>query len=114
MVAPLLRELSQLDDANFREIFRRSPIKRIGRDRFLRNVLIAIGNSGDATLASAAEARLSDASPLVRGMAVWALSKLLPAAEFAGLAARYAGAETDPAVAEEWRSPTPALIGSFG
>jgi epoxyqueuosine reductase len=105
LVAPLLRELSQLDDANFREIFRRSPIKRIGRDRFLRNVLIAIGNSGDATLASSAEARLSDASPLVRGMAVWALSKLLPVAEFARLATRYAGAESDPTVAEEWSSP---------
>jgi epoxyqueuosine reductase len=102
LVAPLLRELSQLDDANFREIFRGSPVRRIGRDRFLRNVLIAIGNSGDATLASTAEARLSDASHLVRGMAVWARSKLLPRAEFAGLAARYAGAETDPTVAEEW------------
>jgi epoxyqueuosine reductase len=105
LVAPLLRELAQLDDANFREIFRGSPIKRIGRDRFLRNVLIAIGNSGDATLASAAEPHLSDASPLVRGMAVWALSKLLSAAEFASLAARHAGAETDPAVVEEWSFP---------
>ncbi|MEY2394309.1 MAG: epoxyqueuosine reductase, partial [Acidobacteriaceae bacterium] len=76
-----------------------------GRDRFLRNVLIAIGNSGDATLASAAEPHLSDASPLVRGMAVWALSKLLSAAEFASLAARHAGAETDPAVVEEWSFP---------
>ncbi len=109
LVAPLLRELSQLDDANFREIFRGSPIRRIGRDRFLRNVLIAIGNSGDATLASVAEARLSDASPLVRGMAVWALSKLLSAAEFERLAARYAGAESDPAVAEEWSFSTKAV-----
>jgi epoxyqueuosine reductase len=102
LAAPLLGELSQLDDASFREIFRGSPIKRIGRNRFLRNVLIAIGNSGDATLASTAEARLADASPLVRGMAVWALSKLLSATKFASLAARYAEAETDPAVAEEW------------
>ncbi len=106
LVAPLLRELVELDDANFREIFRGSPIRRIGRDRFLRNVLIAIGNSSDATLVSAAEARLSDASPLVRGMAVWALSKLLPRAEFARLAARYAGAETDDEVAEEWSFST--------
>jgi epoxyqueuosine reductase len=105
LVAPLLRELSQLDDANFREIFCGSPIKRIGRDRFLRNVLIAIGNSGDATLASAAEARLSDASPLVRGMAVWALSKLLPREEFVGLSKIYADAETDPTVGEEWSFP---------
>ena len=104
MVAPLLRELSQLDDANFREIFRGSPIRRIGRDRFLRNVLIAIANSGDAALASAAELRLSDASPLVRGMAVWALSKLLPREKFESLASLHAGTETDPTVAEEWRS----------
>ena len=105
LVAPLLRELSQLDDANFREIFRGSPIKRIGRDRFLRNVLIAIGNSGDATLAAAAEARLSDASALVRGMAAWALSKLLPTGQFVSLAARYGNAESDPIVAEEWSAP---------
>src|SRR5258705_1414839 len=97
LVAPLLRELAQLDDANFREVFRGSPIKRIGRDRFLRNVLIAIGNSGDASLASAAEARLADASPLVRGMAGGALSKLLPAAEFERRAARHGGGGTAPA-----------------
>jgi len=102
LVAPLLRELSQLDDAGFREIFRGSPVRRIGRNRFLRNVLIAIGNSGDAALAPAAELRLCDSSPLVRGMAVWALSKLLSAEEFERLAARYAGAETDPAVIAEW------------
>ncbi len=54
----------------------RSPVKRTGRDRFVRNVLIAIGNSGDPALAAEAEARLDDASPLVRGAAVWALSRL--------------------------------------
>src|SRR4029079_12974906 len=88
LTAPLLRELSLLDDAAFREVFRGSPVKRIGRDRFLRNVLIAIGNSGDAELAPAAEARLADASPLVRAMAVWALSRLLSAEAFAALTGR--------------------------
>src|SRR5258706_14005207 len=92
LVAPLLRELSQLDDANFREIFRGSPIRRIGRDRFLRNVLIAIGNSDDATLASVTEARLSDASPLVRGMAALAMSKPLCPDEISSLTARYSEA----------------------
>jgi epoxyqueuosine reductase len=103
LTAPLLRELALLDDAAFRDIFRGSPIKRIGRDRFIRNVLIAVGNSGHLPLAAVAEARLSDESPLVRAMAVWALSKLLPREEFAGLSARHAPLETDPDVAVEWR-----------
>jgi epoxyqueuosine reductase len=102
LTAPLLRELSLLDDAAFREVFRGSPVKRIGRNRFLRNVLIAIGNSGDAVLASAAEARLADASPLVRAMAVWALSRLLSAQAFAALAGRHGPCETDADVAREW------------
>ena len=105
LTAPLLRELVFLDGAGFREIFRGSPVKRIGRDRFLRNVLIAIGNSSEPTLAASAEARLHDESPLVRAMAVWALSKLLPRAEFLALAAMYDSAETDPDVREEWTSP---------
>ena len=104
LAAPLLRELSMLDDAAFREVFRRSPVRRIGRDRFVRNVLIAIGNSGDLTLAPAAEARLADASPLVRAMAVWALSKLLPRDDFARLAASRTDSESDAAVAAEWRT----------
>ena len=62
--------------AGFRALFRDSPIKRIGRDRFVRNVLIAIGNSGDKTLAAEAERLLADPSPLVRAMAVWALGRL--------------------------------------
>ena len=84
--APRLAELAALDDAAFRALFRKSPVKRIGRDRFLRNVMIAIGNSGDAALVQPARAALDDASPLVRGAAVWALSRLLPAADFAELA----------------------------
>jgi epoxyqueuosine reductase len=102
LTAPLLRELVLLDDAAFREIFRGSPIKRIGRDRFIRNVLIAIGNSGEPSLAAVAEARLHDESPLVRAMAVWALSKLLPQGEFTAHAATYAPTERDPDVRKEW------------
>ena len=101
---PALAELARLDDAAFRALFRASPIKRIGRDRFVRNVLIAIGNSGDRALAGEAERLIDDASALVRAAAVWALSKLIEDAQFAVLAARYAAAETDADVREEWRT----------
>jgi epoxyqueuosine reductase len=74
--APPLGELARLDDAAFRALFAKSPVKRVGRARFLRNVLIAIGNSGAAALAEAAERLLGDSSPLVRGAAVWALGQL--------------------------------------
>jgi epoxyqueuosine reductase len=77
--APSLAELATLDEAQFRALFSGSPIKRIGHARFLRNVLIAIGNSGDAALAPLAEARLSDPDPLIRGAAVWAVRRLVPA-----------------------------------
>ena len=76
--SPPLAELLVLDDAAFRARFRGTPIKRTGRDHFLRNVLIAAGNSGDVTLAPLVEALLGDASPLVRAMAVWALARLAP------------------------------------
>ena len=100
--APALAELAALDDAGFRALFRKSPVKRIGRDRFLRNVLIAIGNSGDAGLAKTALALLRDESSLVRGAAAWALSRLLPAAEFATLARSHGANEPDPDVRMEW------------
>ncbi len=74
--APPLARLARLDDASFRALFAGGPIKRIGRARFVRNVMIAIGNSKDRTLAEVAEERLDDASPLVRGAAVWALARL--------------------------------------
>ena len=74
--APLLSELAQLDDAGFRQFFSKSPIKRIGRDRFIRNVMVAIGNSGDAGLIPVAESRRHDVSPLVAEMAAWALEEL--------------------------------------
>jgi epoxyqueuosine reductase len=99
--APALAELAQLDDAKFRTLFTKSPVKRTGRDRFIRNVLIAIGNSGDAALAREAERLLFDASPLVRGAAVWALSRLEPA-RLASLEPERRAAETDAGVIEEW------------
>jgi epoxyqueuosine reductase len=102
--APMLAELSRLDDAAFRARFSKSPIKRTGRERFLRNVLIAIGNSDDLALAIEAERLLGDPSPLVRGAAVWALSQLLPREKFALLAGAALGAENDASVIEEWRA----------
>jgi epoxyqueuosine reductase len=102
LVEPRLDELADLEDATFRALFAKSPIKRTGRDRFVRNVLIAIGNSGDPSLAAAAEARLDDASPLVRGAAVWALERLVSKERLAETGARRRSAETDAAVIEEW------------
>ena len=99
--SPALGDLVELDDAAFRELFSGSPIKRIKRDRFVRNVLIAIGNSGDASLVSKVEARLDDDAPVVRGAAIWALSRLDPA-RFAALKARREMAETDGEVRAEW------------
>jgi len=101
--APGLADLADLDDAAFRALFAKSPVKRIGRDRFIRNVLIAIGNSNDGALAALAERRLDDASPLVRGAAVWALSQLTGREEFSALAARAIGMESDETVRAEWR-----------
>ncbi len=103
LARPRLAAFAALDDAAFRRAFSGSAVKRLGRDRFVRNVLIAIGNSDDAALAACAEALLTDPSPLVRAMAVWALAQLLPAAGFARLRTRHAKAETDTAVREEWQ-----------
>ena len=100
--APELATLAALDDAGFRRLFAGSAIKRTGRDRFVRNVLIAIGNSGEQALAAPAKSRLDDPSPLVRAMAVWALARLLDEAKFAALRADRLPAETDPAVRGEW------------
>ena len=98
--APPLSELARLDDAAFRALFTKSALKRIGRARFVRNVLIAIGNSGEAKLADEAERLLDDAAPLVRGAAVWALGRL-----DRGRLQRCASLradEADPMVAAEW------------
>ncbi|WP_430395030.1 tRNA epoxyqueuosine(34) reductase QueG [Enterovirga aerilata] len=99
-----LRDLSRLDDAGFRQLFAGTPIKRTGRDRFIRNVLIAIGNSGDPTLSEEAMRLLADPSPLVRAMAVWAAGRLLPPAEFRRLAAAQEPCEGDADVRAEWRA----------
>jgi epoxyqueuosine reductase len=102
LMAPRLADLVRLDDAGFRKLFSGSPIKRIGRNRFIRNVLIAIGNSADADLTDEIRPHLDDPGPLVRGAAVWALSQLAEPAAFAALAQVHAGDENDTSVAEEW------------
>jgi epoxyqueuosine reductase len=102
-----LAELAALDDRGFRTLFATTPIKRTGRDRFVRNVLVALGNSALPHLAPAAEARLGDASALVRGAAVWALSRLLPEDAFLRLRATHEPREADPEVLDEWRTTPP-------
>ena len=102
LAAPRLAELAALDDASFRALFSGSPIKRLGRDRFVRNVMVAIGNSGEPPLAGTAEAALAERSPLVRAMAVWALSRLLPREGFARLREIHRPGEQDEAVRSEW------------
>jgi epoxyqueuosine reductase len=99
--APILAELARLDDAAFRALFRKSAVKRIGRARFLRNVLIAIGNSGDGALAREVEPLLDDPAPLVRGAAIWALGRLDRSRLLTSAAQRRA-AESDRAVLDEW------------
>jgi epoxyqueuosine reductase len=99
--APRLADLVRLDDAAFRALFTKSPVKRIGRGRFVRNVLIAIGNSNDASLADEAERLLDDESPLVRGAAVWALGRL-DRSRIEREAAKRVAAESDPDVIDEW------------
>jgi epoxyqueuosine reductase len=101
--APDLADLARLDDAAFRALITKSPVKRVGRDRFIRNVLIAIGNSNDSALAVEAERLLDDKSPLVRGAAIWALSQLIGPEAFAVLAAKAISSERDDTVRAEWR-----------
>src|SRR5262249_43486807 len=102
LAAPPLAMLARLDDPAFRRLFAKSPIKRTGRARFVRNGLIAIGNPGDPALANEAEALLADAAPLVRGAAVWALAQLLPRHQIEDLARTHRAREHDASVAAEW------------
>ncbi len=102
--SPRLAELALLDDTAFRALFKNSPIKRIGRDRFIRNILMAIGNSNDTALAQSAHDLLEDASALVRGAAVWALHRLMTVEKFAALRARLARLEHDANVLDEWQA----------
>ncbi|TAJ71468.1 MAG: tRNA epoxyqueuosine(34) reductase QueG [Phenylobacterium sp.] len=108
LTAPSLADLVRLDDPAFRALFAKNPVKRIGRDRFVRNVLYAIGNSREPALAAEAEPLLDDPSPLVRGAAVWTLARLLPAEAFANLRDARCRNETDPDVLGEWSTPTEA------
>lgn len=100
--APSLADLSMLDEEGFKALFARTAVRRIGRERFLRNVLYAIGNARDPELAVHAERLLGDPDALVRGAAVWALSRLWPAERLAAARAAHARTETDPSVIEEW------------
>ena len=100
--APRLAELASLDDAAFRKFFAGTAIKRTGRDRFVRNVLIALGNSGSREAAEPCRRLLDDRSPLVRAMAIWALTQLLPGHQLTGLKDQYMVKEADPEVRAEW------------
>jgi len=108
LTAPRLADLAQLDDAGFRALFAGSPIKRTGRDRFVRNVLVALGNSGDVGAIPTIERLLDDASPLVRGAAVWALAELSDRGVFDRNRAQRLPAEADADVRVEWESVSAA------
>ncbi|MCJ8143492.1 tRNA epoxyqueuosine(34) reductase QueG [Ancylobacter sp. A5.8] len=111
--APALADLAGLDEAAFRARFTKSPVKRTGRTRFLRNVLVAIGNSGEPALAAEARRLLDDDQPLIRGAAIWALSRLLPRPAFAALRARHRPGEADAQVREEWDAEPPITDGPY-
>jgi epoxyqueuosine reductase len=109
ITAPRLADLAELDDPSFRQLFAGTAVKRTGRDRFLRNVLIAIGNSNDPSLKTAALRRLADSSPLVRAMAVWALARLLDETAFQDLREERLPLESDAGVRAEWQGEDAAL-----
>jgi len=102
LAAPRLAALAALDDEAFRQVFAGSPVKRTGRDRFVRNVLIALGNSGLAAAPPVVWALLEDASPLVRAMAVWALRRLEAPENLAAARTRQLRDERDAEVRAEW------------
>jgi epoxyqueuosine reductase len=99
---PELAALLALDEAGFRAQFAGTPVRRAGYERFMRNVLVAAGNSADDSLVAAVLPHLETESALVRGMAVWALRQLVGEADFAALKAKYTRGETDQDVAAEW------------
>ncbi|HEU0045743.1 tRNA epoxyqueuosine(34) reductase QueG [Sphingomonas sp.] len=104
LAAPMLADLLALDDAGFRQVFAGSPIKRIGRDRFVRNVLVAAANSGDPALAEPVRALLDDPAAVVRGAAAWALGRLDPPLWERDRSARLS-VEADEQVRAEWATP---------
>jgi len=109
--APRLTDLARLDEASFRALFAGGPVKRIGRARFVRNVMIAVGNARDRAFAALAFERLDDESPLVRGAAVWALAQMLTREEFRRVGSERSEKERDAAVIEEWRDALAAPLG---
>ena len=106
LAAPMLADLLALDDAAFRQVFSGSPIKRIGRNRMVRNCLIAAGNGGEAALVMPVAALLDDPAPEVRGAAIWALRRLDVGRWEAERPARLAG-EDDAEVRAEWEPRSP-------
>ncbi len=101
---PPLADILALDDATFRSRYAGTPVKRTGRNRVVRNALIAAGNSGDTALLPKIQSLLSDPSPLVRAMAVWAIRRLAPPEKIASLAVTHAH-DADRDVREEWTRP---------
>jgi epoxyqueuosine reductase len=101
--APPLSDLARLTETAFKDRFAGSPVRRLGHARFIRNVLIAVGNSRDDRLRDVVVERLGDASALVRGTAVWAAGQLWPLSKLRMLAHHYRRAEVDPSVRSEWR-----------
>ena len=102
LTAPPIADLLRLDDAAFRALFTGSAVKRIGYDRFMRNVLIAAGNSGDPALAGPVAEKLNSPSALMRAMAVWALGRLVSPDDLAEFECRFRPSETDEMVEIEW------------
>ena len=100
--APALEDLLQLDDAAFRKLFAGSPVKRVGRDRFIRNCLIAAGNSEQAKLLPVVSELLNDSQPVVRAMAVWALRQLAPQPVVEQQRHKHLSQELDQDVRMEW------------
>ncbi len=103
LIAPDIKHFLTFDDTKFRTFFSGSPVKRIGRDRFIRNVLIAAGNSANASFVEYCKPHLTDPNDIVRGCAVWALSKLTSASELDELEVSAAADENSADVLEEWR-----------
>jgi epoxyqueuosine reductase len=102
LIAPLLTDLAKLKDAEFRQFFSKSPVKRIGRDRFVRNVLIAIGNSKNPNHIDILEDLLRDEADVVRAMAIWAIGELAEPTQYNRIKQTYMPLEQDNLVASEW------------
>ena len=102
LARPDLEYLMKLDDAAFRKFFSGSPVKRIGRNRFLRNVLIAVGNSSNASFIPTVKIHLDDPDPIVRGASIWALRMLVPDDIIAAIRSKHLATEKDESVRREW------------